>query len=140
MKTELYTAPTAQTDTLTVLCVDDDPCVADSTRRHLRKYNVEVLVALNGLQGMSIAMSAKPDLIITDVRMPLADGSDLIDCISSNQLLGHIPIIALTGAQEPNLKKNLEKLGAAAVLFKPIKPEALVKELQKFVPIVKRRR
>ena len=119
----------------TILCVDDEPKVVDAIARHLRRFDVRVLQALHGLQGISLALKEKPDLIITDICMPLANGEDLIDCISTNQSLADIPIIALTGVQDSGIAKRLMELGASSVVFKPYDVESLIDEIKKWIPL-----
>ena len=127
-----------QVNGYTILCVDDEPKVVDAIARHLRRFDVRVLQALHGLQGISLALKEKPDLIITDICMPLANGEDLIDCISTNQSLAGIPIIALTGVQDSGITKRLTELGASSVVFKPYDVELLIEEIGKWIPMKQR--
>ena len=56
----------------TVLTIDDDPNVLQAIQRGFRRYNINLLQAYHGAHGIWLATTQEPDLIITDVRMPLS--------------------------------------------------------------------
>lgn len=118
-----------QTTTPTILCVDDEPKVVDSLARVLSSFDVNIKKALHGMQGIWMAQVEKPDLIITDLQMPLADGQDLVEVARD------VPIIVITGAKEPGTKRRLLDAGADAVLFKPVDTHRLLATIQKFVSL-----
>ncbi len=74
-----YTGSSTDTAIPKVLCVDDDPNVATSITRGLRPFKVDVLSAYHGMQGIWLATTEKPNVIITDLAMPWTRGEDLID-------------------------------------------------------------
>lgn len=117
------------TDRPTILCIDDQPKIVDSIARHLSLYNVNVKKALHGMQGIWIANTEPVDLVVTDLKMPFADGIEVIEVI------GHVPVIAVTGVNEPQVKKQLLDAGAAAVLFKPVDTPRLLEEIGKFISL-----
>ena len=124
-----------ETRQLHVLCIDDDPNLLNAIARNLRWANIKVSSALNGLQGIWMATTIKPDLIITDLKMPLGNGEDVIDCIVGNQTLAHIPIFVLTGVSEPGIDKQLCKRGAKAVFHKPFDIQTLVDAIADHLPV-----
>lgn len=113
----------------TILCIDDEPSVVDSIARQLHKYAVHVKKALNGMQGIWMASTENADLVITDLQMPFANG------IEVTEVMQQVPVIAVTGVQDPEVEAKLIKAGAVAVLFKPIDSNHLVTEIKKLIPL-----
>ena len=80
---------------LTVLIVEDN----DELRRFLHNILAEVyrvLEACNGQEGLTLALEQQPDLIITDVMMPVMDGLDMVKHLKENRMVCHIPVIVLS--------------------------------------------
>lgn len=117
----------------TVLCVDDDPNVSEAIARRLAAFGIRVLRAYDGLQGCWLAVTEKPDVIILDVAMPNGTGSEILDCLKSNDQTVHTPVIVLTGKTDPGLRRQMEKLGAARFLNKPVPLEVLLEEIARNV-------
>ncbi|MDO4790276.1 MAG: response regulator [Porphyromonas sp.] len=107
-----------------VLIVEDNNDVALYLKSILRdRYNL--LFAQNGEEGLELAEKHIPDIIVTDVMMPLMDGFELCQRVRESILLNHIPIIVLTAkASEQDRLKGLN-LGVEEYLYKPFKPEEL---------------
>lgn len=117
-----------------ILCVDDDPFVVDAIGRQLHWYKVRVTKALHGMQGIWFSQLTKPDLIITDLKMPLCSGKELLEVV--NKIA---PVIFITGVRDENTRNELLAAGAAEVLFKPVDSRDLVEIIQRFVRLEKRR-
>lgn len=118
-----------------VLCIDDDPQVAEIIQDRLDVYGVKVLSAYDGMQGLWRAAMHKPDVIITDLRMPMGDGSIIIECLKRNEKTASIPIIVLTAKSEPGLQSRMEKIGANSFLTKPILFNDLLEELRRYIKV-----
>ena len=121
--------------TPTVLCIDDDPHVSEVIQDRLEAYEVKLLRAFFGTQGIWMAVTQKPDVIITDLRMPQGDGTTVIECLKRNVQTAAIPIIVLTARHEPGLQRELEGIGASRYLTKPIHFNELLGELQRHIEI-----
>ncbi len=121
-----------------VLCVDDDPDIPRSIARILAQYDVEVLTAYYGQQGIWETVQQHPDLVITDVMMPRGDGENLTNCLKQNQRTAPIPIIVLTGLRGRKLRMAMCSLGAERVLTKPIHPQELICEIGRYIPLRKK--
>jgi len=102
-----------------VLCIDDDPHVSKGLQLWLNQYEVEVLHAHFGMQGVAMAFSEQPDAIITDIRMPQGDGDQVINCLRQQAETSAIPIIVLTGMKDTNLERRVMQLGVQKYLKKP---------------------
>ena len=121
--------------TPTVLCIDDDPQVSEVIQDWLEAYEVKLLRAFFGTQGIWMAVTQKPDVIICDLRMPQGDGSTVIECLKQHVQTAPIPIVVLTALHEPELQRQLERIGASSYLTKPIHFNDLLGELQRHIEI-----
>lgn len=108
----------------TVLIVEDNADMRDLMKQDLSKrYNI--VEAVNGKDGLALALEESPDLIITDLMMPKMGGMDLCKKLKTNIFTSHVPIIMLTAkAGVENKLRGLET-GADDYLTKPFNSEEL---------------
>lgn len=99
----------------------------------LRGYRL--LTGLNGQQGFDLATEAVPDMIISDVMMPVMYGFELCSRLKTDERTSHIPVILLTARAD--LDSRLEGLehSADAYLEKPFAPEELLVRLRKLLEL-----
>ncbi len=117
--------PSAATiDSFRALVIDDDPDMQKYLADELsQEYHVNI--ASNGLEGLTMVKNQMPDLIISDIMMPVMDGYELCKNVKSNELTSHIPIILLTAkSSEENQIQGLE-YGADDYITKPFNPSIL---------------
>lgn len=118
-----------------ILIVDDDLAIRTYLESALKVENHEVQTAENGLIGLSLFPTFKPDLILSDIQMPEMDGLEMLATIRSQD--EDIIIIIMTGyGSEENAIKALN-LGANNYLKKPILHPDLLNIIQKCETIVK---
>ena len=98
-------------------------------------YNI--LMARNGQEGIDIAIREVPDIIISDVMMPVKDGFELVKALRKEECTSHIPIILLTAKADVSSKLEGLKRGADAYLSKPFNREELHIRLSKLIEIRK---
>jgi CheY-like chemotaxis protein len=122
----------------TVLCIDDDPQIVNAIRLQFRPFRVEVLAAYHGMHGFWQAMTGRPDLIITDVRMTQGGGDFLVHCLRRNSDTKTIPVIVLMGQRDPELQREMLQLGAQEFATKPVPFQDLLQMIGKHVPLVVR--
>jgi two-component system, OmpR family, response regulator TctD len=84
---------------LNVLCIDDDSSTLDSLRRSFRRRGIRVTCADNGREGLHLASTIRPDVIVTDLQMPSGSGSGpwLVQQLRMTDLTASIPIIVYSG-------------------------------------------
>lgn len=115
-----------QSDELaTVLVVDDN----DDMRRYLRTLLLDryyVLEASDGQSGWKLARESVPDLIISDVMMPVMDGLTFCAKLKAEPLTSHIPVILLTARSTEQQQAEGLSQGADAYLTKPFSAEVLI--------------
>ena len=114
----------ADTDQPILLIVEDNADI----RQYVRKqFDAEyhILEAENGHEGLKLAKAALPDLIISDVMMPVMDGYALCKAVKEDPDLDFIPLILLTAKAESNQKIEGLKTGADDYIVKPFKVDEL---------------
>lgn len=115
-----------------VLVVEDDHDVAELVQLALEPA-YECLVARNGLEGTQMALEGEPDLIISDVMMPVLDGHELIRRLRRERALEHVPVVFLSALGSRDKIKQAYDLGATLYLTKPIDPSRLRRNIDLFV-------
>ena len=116
------------------LVVDDQRVVREEVARYLAQMGVEVVEAENGQEGYEKAISVPPQLIITDITMPIMDGLSLLDKLKSQQATTYIPVIVMTSSEDSvELRRDVFSRGAADFISKPIVPADFVPRIQRFV-------
>lgn len=113
-----------------ILWVDDDPNLTAAATRRLRRKGYEVLPASDGMQGYWQAVTRKPDVIVTDLRMPRWEGRDLLECLLSNAQTAGVPVIVASGYANPEETRRLQQMGVYQVLEKPIPWNQLLRVLK----------
>ncbi|NNK76023.1 MAG: response regulator [Maribacter sp.] len=124
--------PLKNTDLPIILIVEDNADVSQFIATELGKNN-QIHTAENGLQGIEKALELVPDVIISDVRMPLCDGIELCNTLKNDERTSHIPIILLTAhIGEENELEGL-KSGADDFITKPFKLRILEKRVENLI-------
>ncbi len=105
----------------TVLIVDDDEVVTQQFARQLRLDGCHVRTALDPATGLAEAMSARPDAVILDYRMPLTDGLAFLKQLRAVDALQRTPVTIVTGDYfiDDGVCAELQALGAD-LRFKPL--------------------
>lgn len=109
-----------------ILVIDDDASIRNTFQRYLEGHGYVVHVAADGKEGMHLMEAEPPDLVITDIMMPEADGLEVVMSVASNGL--DIPVIAISGGMHAAAMDFLpiaKKFGASKVLYKPVDLETL---------------
>jgi DNA-binding response OmpR family regulator/two-component sensor histidine kinase len=130
--------PVGNTDKLTgkplILLVDDEPEILILLRDFLQSdYNI--LFAANGREAYDKVLSDQPDLIVSDVMMPVMDGIELCGMLRDNFDTSHLPIILLTAKAEIEDRIAGLKAGADSYIPKPFHPEHLKVRIEKLLKL-----
>jgi CheY-like chemotaxis protein len=107
-------------DLSSVLCIDDDPLIAQSIEMRLRPYGVKVTGIDNGTQGYLQAVTDPPDVILLDLKMPNGSGNYILGKLKDNPHTKNIPVIVLTADTGTGIKRLMTSLGADGFLTKPV--------------------
>src|SRR5690606_8075139 len=95
-----------------ILVVEDEKTIRDNLRTILEIKGYSVVLAENGLVGVSQALEYKPDLIISDVLMPVLDGWEMVRKLRKMQSFLETPVIYLTAKVERSDFRHSMEIGA----------------------------
>lgn len=115
-----------------VLIVEDNSDVAQYLSVQLRQ-RYRLLVASNGEEGLKAAVEHVPDLIITDLMMPVMDGYELCRRIRQNDVISHIPVIVVTAKTSEADKLRSLQTGVDAYMPKPFSADELSLRVEKLL-------
>ena len=126
---------------LTMLIVDDEFLVRIGIKDTIEwvNYGIEIIGdASDGVQGLELAIKHRPDIILTDIRMPVMDGLEFMDKIRENNL--DSIVIILSGFEEFDYVRKALHNGAYAYLLKPIDNQQLIDTVRKAAAKIKEER
>ena len=118
-----------------ILIVDDIDVNRELIEEYLSDQDFEILHASDGLQGIEVIKSGRPDLVLMDVRMPKMNGIEATQLIKQDEDISGIPIIAVTASVVEDEKSDRKRSIFDYVLYKPLSRKKLNKCLQKFLKI-----
>jgi len=116
-----------------ILIVEDNLKIAAALSVRLKHAGYEVLTAADGLQGLKVAVVAKPDLIVSDIWMPAPIGFLTKDRLI-NLGLADVPVIYITASKKQDLKNIALEEGAAGFFEKPYDPKELLASIAQALP------
>ena len=121
-----------------ILLVDDDPDFVAGTRLVLEGAGYGVRVALGGQEGLDLARTKTPDLIILDIIMPGQDGFAVCEALKDDPKLRHVPVMMLTSFAERMSGTSLAlrqgmMLEAEDYVDKPVRPAELLRRIEKLL-------
>ena len=114
---------------LTMLIVEDNPDI-QSFVRNLFTSSYKIELANNGEDGLKKAIKNQPDIIISDIKMPIISGAEMCEKLKRNITTSHIPIILLTALSSEEDKVAGYKAGADAYITKPFNSQTLVARVE----------
>ena len=117
----------------TILAVDDDPMALDLIKAVLAAAGYAVLTAVNGKQGLDIAIKSKPALILLDIMMPEMDGYSTLSNLKANAATAKIPVIMVTAVGYELNKQLAQNQGASDYITKPIDIKDLRQKVKQYI-------
>jgi len=126
--------------TFNILIVDDSPVMRSIVRRmlesvHAHGFNCQE--AENGQAALDFARSARVDLILTDINMPVMDGEELLRNLETDESLQAIPVIVVSTDKTEGRVQQMMKIGARGYVRKPFMPETLRNEIQRVLGVMR---
>ena len=117
----------------TVLIVEDEADVVDLLRYNLSKAGFAVLIASDGLTGLDMARTKRPDVVILDLMLPGIDGHSICKALKKDPNTEPIPILMLTAKGQPEERVKGLEIGADDYVTKPFSPRELVLRVQALI-------
>jgi two-component system cell cycle response regulator DivK len=116
-----------------VLLVEDNEMNRDMLSRRLIRRGFEVVFAVNGKQGVDLARSEKPDIILMDMSLPIMDGWEATRCVKADDATRSVPIIGLTAHAMSGDREKALKAGCDDYDTKPIELDRLIGKIERLL-------
>ena len=108
-----------------IVVIDDDAGTRMLVSQVLKKEGHVVMAAEDGVKGLALIREFKPNLVVSDVQMPLLDGFEVLDRLRNDETLATTPVILLTSLQDRSHMRQGMTTGADDYLTKPFAPQEL---------------
>ena len=116
-----------------ILVIEDQEDNRIILRDLLTSAGFEIIEAVNGQEGVTMAESEKPDLILMDIQLPVIDGYEATRRIKGNPSLASIPIIAVTSYALGGDEAKAMAAGCDGYITKPFSPRLLLEKVREFL-------
>lgn len=126
---EINTIVSAGKKEHTLLLVEDNEDFLFYLKENLREY-YNIVEAVNGKEGWQKTLSAHPDIIVSDINMPVMNGIALCEKVKHDPRTKHIPVVLLTALTDEEQQLRGLKTGASGYLTKPFNFEILVSKIK----------
>jgi CheY-like chemotaxis protein len=117
-----------------ILVVDDEPAWLKSVSHVLRREGYQVKVVQSATEALALLVKYRPDLIVSDLRMPDMNGFDLLVKIKHLPMVSSTPVVFFSAIDDYHAKKIARDLGATACLLKPYDEQDLYGLLKQYLP------
>ena len=122
--------PPPAADEATVLVIDDDTAIREMLVQMLEEAGYQTLEAADGVEGLEVARTGAPDVILLDVMMPRLNGFDCAAALKGDPHYRHIPIIMLTVIDDA---QRAFGLGVEAYMTKPFDEKQVISEIRRLL-------
>jgi CheY-like chemotaxis protein len=116
-----------------ILLIEDNEMNRDMLSRRLTRNGFEVAVAVDGSEGVAMATSEKPDLILMDLSLPVIDGWEATRRVKADPATKAIPVIALTAHAMSDDKEKAMAAGCDDFDTKPVELPRLLAKIQALI-------
>jgi two-component system cell cycle response regulator DivK len=116
-----------------VLLVEDNEMNRDMLSRRLIRRGFDVVFAVNGKQGVDLARSEKPDIILMDMSLPIMDGWEATRCVKSDDATRSVPVIGLTAHAMSGDREKAIEAGCDDYDTKPVELDRLIGKIERLL-------
>jgi CheY-like chemotaxis protein len=117
---------------LRILVIEDNATNLELMTYLLKAFGHTTIVALDGEEGLAVAMRELPDVILCDIAMPKLDGYGVARRMKADPTLADIPLIAVTASAMGGDRDKIIATGFDGYISKPITPETFVAQVEAF--------
>jgi CheY-like chemotaxis protein len=115
----------------TIVVADDDRVIQTLVAEFLRKKGFNVVPAFDSMQAMMGVRNTSPKAVILDINMPGGGGIDVLRKLKASTKTTQIPVLVITGSEDPKVSEEAHAVGAEAFLNKPVNLDALYAALMR---------
>jgi DNA-binding response OmpR family regulator len=117
-----------------VLIIDDEEDVKEIAQMGLEMAaNCNVMTASSGKEGLILAQTNQPEVILLDLMMPDWDGKETLKQLKADRNTANIPVILMTAKNQSAIASELTELGLAGIITKPFRPLQLSEQIAKIL-------
>lgn len=117
-----------------ILIIDDEEDVRSIAQMGLEMAaNWNVITASSGEEGLRLAETEQPEIILLDLMMPDWDGKDTLKQLKNNQNTVNIPVILMTAKTQSAITRELTELNLAGMITKPFRPLQLSEQISQIL-------
>jgi CheY-like chemotaxis protein len=110
----------------TILIVEDDSALATVLEMSLDRQGFATLTANSAARAMELCRTQRPAAVLLDLQLPDADGLDVCQELTDDPTFGSVPVIIISGAEDPDVLRKARAAGCQYYLRKPYDPNALL--------------
>ncbi len=114
----------------TILLVEDNELNRDMLSRRLERKGFEIMIAVDGKQGVQMAQTSIPDLILMDMSLPVMDGWEATRLLKQNALTAGIPIVGLSAHAMAGDREKAISVGCDEYETKPVDLTRLIGKIE----------
>ena len=116
-----------------ILHIEDNPSNRKAVRHILRQTDFELTEAVDGEEGLRVALESPPDLILLDIQLPKLSGYDVAQRLRADERTRHVPIIAVTSYALSGDDHKTHEAGCDDYVAKPYRPKVLLEHIRKYL-------
>lgn len=120
-----------------VLLVEDNEMNRDMLSRRLIRRGFEVIFAVDGQQGVDLAKSQRPDIILMDMSLPVIDGWEATRRVKADEITKGVPVIGLTAHAMSGDREKAMEAGCDDYDTKPVEIDRLIGKMEKLLGLSK---
>jgi two-component system cell cycle response regulator len=118
-----------------ILSVDDSRMIQALIKKAFADYDVQMLFANNGAEGLDLAAKEMPDVILLDITMPVMDGVECLGKLKADPSLKDIPVIMLTAETGKENVLKIVKMGVRDYIVKPFTEANVIERVSRIVTL-----
>ena len=117
-----------------ILLIEDEKMMAEMYKEKFEREGLEVVLALTAEEGLELAKSEKPDLIILDILLPRKNGTFFLAEMKKDPEIAKIPVVALSNYEHPETRKLAFELGVKEYIIKTdFTPKEIVEKIKEYL-------
>jgi two-component system cell cycle response regulator DivK len=116
-----------------ILHIEDSPSNRKAVRHILRQTDYELTEAVDGEEGIRLALESPPDLILLDIQLPKFSGYEVAQRLRADERTQDIPIIAITSYALSGDDNKAIQSGCSDYIAKPYRPKVLLEHIHKYL-------